>query len=717
MNKIASQILPHMVLATLLISSACAQQEILLYSAQRYIDAKEWASAKNELDHLRATHKQKDAQARILFTYGYFYQVMADIDTANHNRWLDSASTYYRRVIKERPKYPAALRNLALIYDARNQSQAAISSLRRAIEQTDDPAYTLTLGDLYLRRDSYDSAYYFYKKALNKDASLQAAHERMAYLYNFKKVNHELIFEHCQQMVDSGLPELASTAMTDLIRRDYTDSLPNENVRALVWWLSLFGKKKTADDDLLHAIPAEWKNAVFKQLVNAWLEPKAIEKLEWWRFSKPLAITKTLRLEPRLVVTDALLLHGQQLIRDGKRSEGVAIYEATYRLISNGNAPLLLTQDSVPDAFFNAASSLGLAYTKYPDFDPNGEKFTRLENDLLYGKGDAYERRKTDAIVKFHTTLGLIYASKNQWEGGIASGIFQLERAVNYSPESKNTITLKKLLVDGYLATKQQQKAQSMLLSCARTYMNDDNLNFARQCFVRYDSLLGNRQTKEYRQLKNVLDFRKRLGALTATDLNAMEGLEKSVDSLISDTTALPSYFYKIQKFKILSDLGDKALQLSNNKAATYFHVRALDQAREVETLSNLRDVSRINSQQNTIEKTVQFENRPGKALPVLKVGATTEQYRWNLQQPGTKDNLEVKINNDAFVAGKVAEVINNQAPTSEDQKSRVMVDGNKNEVLIYAPATGDKNSGLQNEIKRSVKTEDPKMKIRTIKP
>jgi hypothetical protein len=58
-----------------------------------------------------------------------------------------------------------------------------------------------------------------------------------------------------------------------------------------------------------------------------------------------------------------------------------------------------------------------LLYTRVPELDTDGRRFSALEDRMFEGKGAALASNDLEAAQRFHATLGLIYAERGTWRG------------------------------------------------------------------------------------------------------------------------------------------------------------------------------------------------------------------------------------------------------------------------------------------------------------
>jgi tetratricopeptide (TPR) repeat protein len=671
-----------------------------------------WAAAMDILKKISRTDLKQSETDRLTFTFGYFYQKLSlqEIDSTAAQGYLDSAATHYMLVLEHNPKNESVNQNLAVLSQQTNNLQKSVIYMKRAYRRNDKPEFAVSIGDLYRLTENYDSAFYFYKDALKKQPDLEQAHRGLVDLYSIKPVSAGETFAHCQQMMDLGYPKLSSIALSNYILQTYpSDTIECQS--AFVWWMSLFGQDLVSDEKIARAFPIHWNFQGFKEIDTVWKNPMAIDKLEWWKKGSTYRIEKTV-LVKREVITAALNMLGRRLLRDGKSEEGVLVYETAYDILTKGDPSeyLRTLNHQPPDIFLEVASNLGMSYVQYPN-EKTKAKFERLENDLFDAKGGSLAAGDTEGAVKYHRTLGLIYATMGRWEYGVTGGFYQLEQAIRKSPVERNTAPLKELLLKGYLKTNAFQRASDLSLSTAMSYLNDDNLPSAERSLYRYDSLIGDKQAPIYIQLSAIINMRNKIA--TGIDLNAesLAKLSADIDRLTTSKSKLPDYFFKIQRFKMLSDAGTMASKSSDEKAAEFFHFRALKEAQTIETLSNLKDVSRLNDQQKTLKKSVKFEIEPEKLVPQNLQGRTSKEIKeWYVTMPGATKKQQVEMPESNFTAAKVLSVVNTH---EEAPKATVEVINSHGSDVIVVPIQNN-DASLKREIKKTIKQDQTTVKFRT---
>jgi tetratricopeptide (TPR) repeat protein len=706
--------------------------------ARQHIGAQDWQAAKGALFLPDSVKLGRAQQEEVTFTRGYYYhtRAAAEDDSTQRQVYVDSALYYYQQVLARNPNNTALNQNMALLCQLMDKPARAILFLKKALRRNESAEYLMMLGDLYMQAARYDSTIYYYNLAVEKQPSLELAHRRLVNLYAFYTPGEARVLAHCRQMIDAGFAELSSRALADLVNRAYLSPDSVAAQQAFVWWMSLYGRNQTDQADVPSVFPIRWRFPAFQEVDAVWKNSSAVEALRWWRSDRLYGVGQR-SIVPRVVISEALDVLGSSLLHTDKRSaEGVFVLEKAYDVLTKGDAYTLLSKPStIPDVFFDLSANLGMAYVQYPQL--SSSRFDRLEGELFGGKGEAIELKNTEAAMKFHTTLGLIYATKGQW-GSVydpRGAIFQLWNAIRKAPAGKNTTPLKELLTKGYLQIGMKDSARSMSLSMAMSYLNDDNLLMADSSLARYRALEGisewpdtyyyyatageppsGAKVKEYRQytyyksLLALVALRNRIATASPLDTAKARSLVRQANSLLSPTGRFSQFFCVIQRFKMLADLGTCAAGDSDTILTTFFHSLALTDAEHINSLCNLRDVTRMNDIQATLQQAVAFPTARVKLVPQDKQGVVkSDQAKvkvWDLQGPYWSPAQEVQMDQRIFLAAQVATVVSRN-DIGKKRPSEVFINELGNDVLVIA---SDSSNVLK--LRKGVKRSLPQAKV-----
>lgn len=669
------------------------------------IARQEWKLAESAIQNLERASLPKSKAPEILFIRGYLYQREASVETdsVKEQELMARALSTYLRASDLAPRNGSLHQNIAILYAQQNKTTDAIARMQLAYRQEKLPAYSSFLGDLYMQAGQYDSARRFYEQTIKDDPFNEPVYDRLQYVYRRVNVSPDDVLTLCNEMCKTGHTRVAATMMADLVRRNYKDEAQQKQVeRAFVWWVNLLGRRQAANKHFTKVFDIPWDHPAYQELLEVWRNPERYPRMDWWLRDVPLKLSNDLTVIPIEVFVGALQELGGQLIEKDSIAVGVDVYLRAFEIIAGRNEDAVSTNRESPDIFFEAANNLGVAYARYPSIDPGGIRFNSLANRLLFGKGEAYRSNNRKAIAKFHTTLGVIYATKKEWDQpNPANGIFQLERAIACAPETQNTASLKVLLAGGYLKKQNFDAARNMLLLAAGDFLNDDNLSTASHALARYDSIQGDKHAAGFRDLSKIIAFRNQIPRLTSASFQDVDKLNDAIDSL-TQGSALPANFYKIQRFKILSDCGTRAIKVDDSDAATVLHIKALKQASEVDNMGNLNDFNRLNQQQKTIKESIPFEGRSRPETIKRSQSSLQGVKTWQAPAPGNDRGEQLQMKTDVLVAAQVADVINEQAATSPEQKPQVVINQTENTVEIRHNATPGKT--LKRELEKPVK-------------
>lgn len=621
---------------------------------EELIVQREWISAARALTSLKSGCRTKACEGKANFALAYLYHQKLNAVGDPQNLWRDSAQFFYREVLKDYPDNASAYQNLALLYKSSDQAALSVTLLRRAYALNNDDIYLLSIGDQFLQQTSYDSALHYYRRALAHDPLSRPAHERLIHMYAARGMRADQIMPHCRQMAGLGFDELASKALIQVIQREYKRA-PKDCERAFLWWTNIAGRSLSIDTRSLLSLPADWNFKGLNELKHVLTSEWKMSDLTWWSNEQPVNIIPGLDLKPNFVIGEVIRSKAQQLRKNNQPAAAVREYENAYKIIvgTQNIHPFLDHADRIPDIFYQVAGELALMYTKYPTLDPDNRKFSRLESELFSGKGMAYMGSDKESIVKFHTTLGLVYAERNQWRGGrFQNAFFQLRNAIQRAPESKNTAYLKVLLSEGHRKNNDNDQARRLLMDAAISYLNDDNFSSVASTLSVYDSIDGARDPK-YLSIRQITSFRKELDKLPPQRLVRISEMLDSVDAMLNAGDLSP-YFRTIQRFKILSDLGNLAFQYQDKRAAYTYYGSALQQVFSVNALTNLSDVERINKERAALVRVMTFVHLPREAVPMQAGDVDAKLKKWELYADNFKKQT-ITMSPELLVGAKVA--------------------------------------------------------------
>jgi hypothetical protein len=605
-----------------------------------------WRQAERSLKSLKGKCIGQACHGRFNFAYGYFFQQRYSWDKEVSH--LDSAIFFYNRVLNLFPENIRTLENVAIAYRQKNQPLLSVQYLEKAALLNNEKDYKVYMADLYLEGKDTLTSLARYQDVIQSDPSLAYAHERVVDIFNqYSNANPDDVFSYCRLLRQQEMSDLAANAILHVLKKEYLRN-PAAAEKALFWWLVISSERSTLDLDVL---PSDWQHKGLKELRDLWKWNSTGSTFEqsWWQEEEAVQVLPDLILTRKVVFSKALKYRSQQYLYAGDVNAADWMLESAYKVLTfpHVEAFLYRTPD-IPDIFFEVASARALLYTNYPEIKGAREKFSIIEDELFSGKNQAYLDSDKQAIVKFHTTLGLIYAARNEWQGGgVRNATFQLSRAIEKSDKARNTAHLNMLLARGLLKTGSRSRATEAFLAAAMNYLNGDNLDGASKAMTLFDSLVANKPTL-YTQVKSVLNYR------SALQNNELENSIDSIKANLSQIIALTSdetqndFFFAIQRFKMLIDLGNLAQSREKEKPAVYYHSIGLQQSEKLNSLSNATDVQRLNSALQSVATTVRLN---------VSREADRNQYKiWKVFDTATFSTKEVERSKYIFPAAHIAE-------------------------------------------------------------
>ena len=562
---------------------------------QNNINQNNWDEALERLSDLRSRCNEKLCLAKIDFTQGYLFQRMHQNNLSE--TYADSAVYYYQSVLKAFPENKASRNNLLLIYSTSKSPGELLKSIENTPAKFLAPYYFMA-GDLFIEAKKYDSALYAYNKASTVLGYREEAYNRMLKMFRIGDLSDEYIFQQIFTMETFGYYDLSRIALLDLINKDYTQH-NKFNDKAFVWWIKQAQQLQNVSSYVKTNVSKEWghQSVLF---VNELNDNEA--SLNWWVANKKYEIVPELTLQTRDVICSYLLALGKEATRDDNIKKGLDYTNmAMVKLTNDRIERYLAGGGQISNVFFAIAEELGMLYTNYAEItDPTGTAFTDLESKLFGGKSVAYLEMNRSAIKNFHTALGLIYAERGIWVSNrrYRNGIFQLENAIEKSPEGANIGYLANLLAGGYLSpqVRQPKKAQALLERAIMSHLNFDDFAAAKSAMSKYDKI-GLSFTTKYKQIVDVYNYRLNLEKLSRDSFQDTSLLTNTLSQI--PEISKEDYFNKLQKFKIYNDLGDKAAAYGFTSYSYDFYKIAIDEASQIEHFSNSADIIRLKNQFN----------------------------------------------------------------------------------------------------------------------
>ncbi|MEX2280901.1 MAG: hypothetical protein WEE89_00265, partial [Gemmatimonadota bacterium] len=414
---------------------------------------------------------------RILVTYslGYLHQQQgAGRDPMSDSVLLMRAVTFYDQVLSEDANHSGARYAKALAYRELGAHEWQESFFREAPAR--DPArratYLALLGDYYMDAKRPDDARRAYLEAIAADP-------------DDEDLRNALV-EADRLRGPRGAADLL------LVANQWKDVAPVAAARAYAASLvGAFGTGTAAAD--VTTADAACVGLVLAQqrmgagpLLQQWTEGASsvgrwapLTELE--RFSRSAATDVApwwnRNADRKEALAHAALLYGRDasVQRDLERAE--RFWRAGLRIAQQrGRTAVGLQRE------------LALLYTREPGFDPGGQKFARLENEMFMDKGEALASGDLEAAQRFHQTLGLVYARRGVWRETIPSrnAIQQLTWALRAADERFRRDSffqplpeVHELIAVGLDSLGRRTQAAAEAERAARAYLDVDDLEGA----------------------------------------------------------------------------------------------------------------------------------------------------------------------------------------------------------------------------------------------
>ena len=504
---------------------------------------------------------------------------------------INQSASFYNQILEEVPDHVPTLSNLAQLYIELGNRDKAIEVLKKVqkVDPEKDGTYSLMLGDLYSEDERWADALWAYLRSDKNAPDNEITARKIVEVYMHLPVEHiRELFTHLAYW-ESKFPDVSRVGYWTIMERTCTkeDCLSRKGVfeKALLKWVELIAWKRWASQIDIDAMPVEWKTSAVRDLKAYIKTPTEKPSREsWW-----LEGSNRKHILARL----ALAIGNERLLR-GKPEVAAKVWEVGakvspgYSRYAYGNM-----RDARTVPLLALDTELTSLYFRFPALDREDEKFNRIVNRLFGGKGGAYRLADLEAIQRFHTTLGIIYAERGVWDTRhyVTNATFQLENAIKtarrryeetgfYQPLPE----LKALLARGYEKQGDEPNTISNALDAAQAYLDIDRLDKAEEMLElseRYGVVNPNEKI-EHKQLREILRARREIP----------EGGDPAVLATIDYRPETPRSFLSRQKFKALSDRAIEEHEQGNSSVAYDYASKAF--ANEVTYLVGVADLVRL---------------------------------------------------------------------------------------------------------------------------
>lgn len=581
------------------------------------------------------------------------------------------AASFYEAVLKDAPRHGPALNNLALVYRSLGETARGIALLRGALTADHALASTVgvTLGDLLRQARKTAEALDAYRRALAEDPDDLAAAQRIVGLYRAELPDRidqlpKLLAEWSRR---STLDEAVEQGHRAVIEATYAGA-ERLALESLVRWVELSARRRWLSARSLDALPAAWRHAAVTDLAAYVAAPERAPSRSWWLGTAP---ARNALAAVALALGHERLGKGDAAGAAARWTAGVALsplYDE-YQYRSELKGVWMVRAD--------LQAELASLYFKHPALDPQHREFSRLVADLFGGKAQAYGLGDREAIQRYHTVLGLLFAQRKEWKSRAPymNAVFQLSNAIKTAdaraPERgpQPLPELKALLARGYAETGRTRDARATYARAAEAYLDTDDLGRAGEMLAHGRRLPGPPAPGEP-ALGVIVTSRAAIPATPKTALAADAALKSSREHawIFGGTLAgLGADFVARQRFKALADFSARAAEVGDGAAATRYAAAALDRGvKDVHAFVDFGDLVRLRNVRRTVTAPLRLD------APDKIAGKA-----WLLSVPGETAPRRVEVSAEEVLAGRVLETLESH-PAVLSRDVSVTISGSK---------------------------------------
>ena len=563
------------------------------------------------------------------------------------------AAAFYEDVLRDDPGHGPALNNLALVYRALGELARGVAILQSGQSTNVDMASMLavTLGDLLREQKKADEALDAYRRALREDPDDVGAAGRIVGLYR------DLIPARIGELPKLLAEWSRRSTLDDVVEQGHRSIMQTTYMReeslalaSLVAWVELSARRRWISPRSLGILPPAWKHPAVADLARYLATPDQPPSGNWWTRVLP---TRNALAGVALAIGHERLGRGDSPGARARWATGLAFapeYDA-YQFASELKGGWIVRAD--------LESELASLYFKYPGLDPQQREFSRLVQDLFAGKVQVIQLGDREAIQRFHTVLGLIFAQRGQWTASPSymGAIYQLDNAIKTADGRQSERgpqplpELKALLAEGYAAAGRPPGARATYIQAAAAYLDTDDLPKARAMLDRAKRISAAPQPAEP-ALEALVTSRSAIPGATTADIVSEGGVRKSAAYAWIFGASLPGVnaeFLARQRFKALADLSARAHDLGATPAATRYAAEALNSSvKDVGALIDFGDLARLRSVRNTVTAPVRLDQTRG----------TTPGKTWLLSVPGEASARQTAVSPEVVMAGRVIDAL-----------------------------------------------------------
>ncbi len=632
-------------------------------------------------DNCRTDSDRDECVFKIFFSAGYLSQkAMLNSRGVDRDRYAEYAMRFYGKAYTMRPGNVQLLTNLYLLLRSQNNYERSLKILDKLIEadSENEGRYLSNKAEIFSETGDQLNAALFYGKAFFKDRNETECWNAFNEYNNIESLNE------FYSGINSFIEELKEQGEYDLARQGYLFALKKA---VLANDLATAGEASVAWLDVLSHTPQRINSSVVNELPDTlqWRSESNVflHKL----FTEPLNFLKTQKnrqfnpKERHLIATVLSGLESEAVMKGDIRyaiqllEEGFAIAPWFYEYHSEALKDLFPVQTTI-------ALELARLYTTYPEFDPDNSKFNDLIRELFNEKASHYRQKDIEAIIRSHTVLGLIYAERNVWRSDWRPGnaIYQLEHAIAYQKELekkdpsnyKPVPSIYQTLAKGYAITGQKEREASALINAAKGYLDIDYIKASEKYVKRAAAAqaLNTNQSQLLNALNSIIDLR---SDILDNKINFREDpaiLEQTITGsvLFADSARIPDKsFLNRQRFKVLSDVGQKVSEANPGYTYPLFEIKALKYLKREKSLGSNQDIERINHIEKTFKMNLEDRNVI-KVRPDTRIIDKSENAK-NLHLNTGESNTTVEVNNDLFIIGRLYEAVSTQNRNTKELK------------------------------------------------
>lgn len=586
---------------------------------------------------------------RALLNYSLGFSLERQSVATGDELALQDATAAYNRVLVDRPGHPPTLRNLAAVHVRAGNPESAVRALQTVVFSADriTPLSTATsddavwLGELLAEQGNTTGALSAYRAAAAIDPRAGTPRRRIVGVYRTLEPASRSAVRLLEELTEWGAdsPEEARRGYMWVIEvaRAAQPPDPTTAKQALVSLVELLVDQDRLTRKSLSDLPRDWEPVA--DLV------RYLESGSWGEGGFWLAEERSQELLARVALTLGRRWQAAARTRE-ERAFAAQRTEACWSS-ATASAP----EYDMGSGWMDLFTDLAALYTdRGAELDPRGWKFRELESQLFGGKGQAYRTNDREAIQRFHTILGLIYAHRGTWESDrpYRNATFQLRSAIDTAEEREMReghshqplAKLKAMLADGYRGQGKHEKGYKTYLAAARAYLDVDDLESAAEMLEagRGVSQPAWRQAEQEAGLTALVRLRHSVvEAADATCPQAQEGWEER------RTSGLDTSFVSRQHFKVLADCSPApgtVPAFSTRVARSALKVALEDEI----TLVGTADLLRLKKIESSLASSWTLTSdpivKPGSYQVKSTVGDLQQQVQVDVQQSGTYKTL-----------------------------------------------------------------------------